>query len=120
MNEMVDLKIAGIEVQVQNLSETIDLKLAAVSDGIAALDNKLFTATQVQGEKVLLATTSLEHRLAEMMMQIHKLEDQTGLTSGVYLTKGEHFAWKDEVDKKLAGLHDFETVVRTKASTSSV
>ena len=54
------------------------------------------------------------------MTQIHKLEDQTGLTSGVYLTKSEHLAWKDEVDKKLSGLHDFETIVRSKASTSAV
>ena len=120
MREKLDLEMEAQSKAIQHLAEMIDLKLNSIQLGINALDEKLYTATRVQGEKVLTATASLDHRLEEMMTQIHNLEALTSLNSGIYLTKAEHFTWKAVVDNQLNTLHDFETIVRTKASASSL
>ena len=120
VREMIDLKFEASDVAIANLNSTFELKLSGLETGIRALDNKLYTATTVQGEKVLAATASLDHRLEEMMNQVHKLENTSSLSANNYLTRQEHETWKGVIESQLKLLHDFELIMRTKASSNSV
>lgn len=109
MRELLELKLSGFE-------DVVNLRFSKVDSAMIVLDDRLNTATTVQGEKVLLATTTLNARLEEMLHQTHKLEE----ARDTFVLRSENDQWKANIEQRLNTLHDFETMMKSKASQTSM
>jgi hypothetical protein len=98
-----------IDAEIISLREIFNLRFSAME---AKFDTAIFN----QSEKVTLATTALDKQLQAMVLATTNLMAR----GATFVPKTENDDWKLGVEKRLNELHDFQTVINTKASTGAV